>query len=202
MNGGTLPTLRIVVLAAGFSTRLGSPKALARVRGQRLLDRTIEVLATLVVEPVIVVVPPGGGRYRTGSTRRVTFAVNSQRARGLSSSVRRGILCARYSCAVLLLPVDLIGLRRRDVAKLISRWRGARRHVAARKVEARAATPLILPHSWYRRALEHRGDHGLREFVRSLPRERVLLVNMPSAEADVDTADDLQRARRRWRHGT
>jgi molybdenum cofactor cytidylyltransferase len=203
MKCHTLPTPRIVVLAAGFSNRLGSPKALARVRGQRLLDRTIDILAPFAARSVIVVIPPGSGRYRTGRhAARLTFAINSHRACGLSSSVRRGITCARYSCAVLLSPVDLVELDRRDIAKLICRWRGARRRVAARDIHGQAATPVIVPRALYRHALAQSGDHGLRELVRRLPRQQVRLVNMPSAQADVDTAVDLQRARRRWRHGT
>jgi CTP:molybdopterin cytidylyltransferase MocA len=114
----------------------------------------------------------------------------------MSSSVRRGLRQARYSAAVLLLPVDLVELRTRDVARLISRWRGSRRTVVARRLHSAAATPLILPRHLYARALGVTGDQGLRQFVRGLPGS-VSLVDMPSAAADVDTAQDLARARRR-----
>jgi CTP:molybdopterin cytidylyltransferase MocA len=72
--------------------------------------------------------------------------------------------------------------------------------VAARSLRSQAATPLILPRWLYRQALGISGDHGLRDLVRTLPSPHVLLVNMPSADADVDTALDLQRARRRAHH--
>jgi molybdenum cofactor cytidylyltransferase len=201
MNSCTLASPRIVVLAAGFSTRLGSSKALARVRGRSLLDRTLEVLAPFATRSIVVVIPPGAGRYRIGRrVHRPTFVVNSRRAQGLSSSVCRAITYARYSCAVLLLPVDLVELERRHIATLIPRWRGPRRRVAARSLRSQAATPLILPRWLYRQALGISGDHGLRDLVRTLPSPHVLLVNMPSADADVDTALDLQRARRRAHH--
>jgi molybdenum cofactor cytidylyltransferase len=118
---------------------------------------------------------------------------------GLSSSVRRGITRARYSAAVLLLPVDLADLQRRDIARLIARWRGARRSVVARWVQARAGTPLILPRWLYARARGLAGDRGLRDLVRGLPNDAVSLVMLPSAESDVDTVRDLERARRRVR---
>jgi molybdenum cofactor cytidylyltransferase len=201
MNSCTLASPRIVVLAAGFSTRLGSSKALARVRGRSLLDRTLEVLAPFATRSIVVVIPPGAGRYRIGRrVHRPTFVVNSRRAQGLSSSVCRAITYARYSCAVLLLPVDLVELERRDIAKLITGGRAPRRRVAARSLRSQAATPLILPRWLYRQALGISGDHGLRDLVRTLPSPHVLLVNMPSADADVDTALDLQRARRRAHH--
>jgi molybdenum cofactor cytidylyltransferase len=202
MKSTALPRLQIIVLAAGFSARLGKPKALARVRGVNLLHRTLAVLAPFATSSkIIVVTPPGCTRYRVGPhANRAVFVANPLRATGLSSSIRRGIARVRYSAAALLLPVDLVQLERRDIARLISRWRGSRRTVAARSVRGRqAGTPLILPRSLYPDALQLTGDQGLRELVRRLPKDCVLLADLPTAESDVDTAQDLDRARRRVR---
>jgi molybdenum cofactor cytidylyltransferase len=201
----SLPGLRIVVLAAGFSTRLGRPKPLAQVRGVRLLERTCRVLEPFVGSyRLIVVGPPRAARYRTGlDGGKIDFLANPQRESGLSSSVHVGIKRARFSAAVLLLPVDLVDLTAADVARLISRWRGARRKVVARRVQdhpATPGTPLILPRALYGASLAVRGDQGLRDFVRRLPAEDVRLVPLPSAALDVDTPQDLARARRRQPH--
>jgi molybdenum cofactor cytidylyltransferase len=203
MKSGNLPKLRIVVLAAGFSTRLGEPKALSRVRGVTLLKRTIRVLGAFRAgADIIVVTPPRNARYAAtlrGPSRGVVLVANPQRAKGLASSVRAGLTRSRCSAGVLLLPVDLADLERRDIARLIARWRGARRRVVARGLEGRAATPLILPRWLYPRALESAGDSGLRGLVRRLPHSLLSLVELPSAAFDVDTAAELARARRRAR---
>jgi molybdenum cofactor cytidylyltransferase len=200
--GGASPQLQIVVLAAGFSSRLGQSKALVRVRGVGLLRRTISVLAPLTRSNIIVVSPPRCGRYRVElHARRATVVVNRQRAQGLSSSVRCAVGHARGAAAVLLLPVDLVRLQRRDVARLMSLWRGARRRVIARRIGGCGGTPLILPRWMFRRALALAGDQGLRDFVRHLSREQLGLVRMPSAQTDVDTPQDLAGARRHRRLG-
>lgn len=193
-----LPAPRIVVLAAGFSSRLGQPKALARVRGKSLLTRTLDLLAPRSPRArILVVVPPRAPGYRVGHERGpALFIVNRQRGQGLSTSVRCGIRVARYSAAVLLLPVDLVRLTRRDIERLISRWRGARRKVVAHSTRSQAATPLILPRYLYARVQDIEGDAGLRDIIRGLPSGRVLLVTLPSAQADVDTPQDLVTARR------
>jgi CTP:molybdopterin cytidylyltransferase MocA len=80
---------------------------------------------------------------------------------------------------------------------LIRRWRGARRRVAARRVDGHAGAPLIVPRWLCARAVSLAGDAGLRELVRRLPRHEVSLTDLPSAELDVDTPQDLERARRR-----
>lgn len=197
--GYARPPLRIVVMAAGFSTRLGRPKALARVHGSTLLHRAVRLLAPFTVGArLIVVVPPRSNRYRIGvDAARVDFIVNPHRGSGLSSSVHAGVRRARFSAAVLLLPVDLVHLSARDVARLIARWCGARRKVAARRVGPHPGTPLILPRALYPVALRLSGDQGLRDTVRRLPGDRVRLVALDSAEADIDTPADLDRARRR-----
>ena len=205
MNAVTAPRLQIVILAAGFSSRLGRPKALARVHGLSLLRRTLTLAAGLTSAKVIVVVPRRAARVAVEARGlRVALTVNPLRADGLSSSVRRGIIKARHSSALLLLPVDMATLQRRDVARLISRWRAAPRRVIARLVERHAGTPqggipLILPRWLYARARGLQGDIGLRQLVGGLPADQRVLLNLPSAAQDVDTPQDLRAARRRLR---
>jgi len=197
MKSYTQPTLGMVVLAAGFSSRLGHPKALATVRGRNLLTRTIQVLAPFSTAKILVIVPAAAARYRIGiSAGTVTFAANRCRASGLSSSIRLGIHLSRYNSAVLLLPVDLVHLSMPDIGRLIARWQGSRRRVAARRIGSGAGTPLILPRCLYASAAQLTGDEGLRDVIRRLPSSALSRIDMPSAITDVDTAKDLERARR------
>jgi len=200
MNARARPTLRIVVLAAGFSARLGRPKALARVRGSSLIRRTIRLLAPLAAERIIVVIPQRAVRAREELRgMRVDLVANPHRAGGLSTSVRRGLTAGRYSAALLMLPVDLVHLQRRDLERMITRWSGARRRVIARRVAEHGGTPVILPRWLWPRALGISGDRGLRQLLSELSPVHVSLLPVASAGFDVDTAQDLVLARRRWR---
>jgi molybdenum cofactor cytidylyltransferase len=200
-----VPKLKVVILAAGFSSRLGHSKALARVRGGSLLRRTAALAARISAAKIVVVLPCRAASYRIETQGlNVHLTANPQRAEGLSSSVQRGIARARYSSGVLFLPVDLPYLRHRDLARLVSRWRAARRSVIARKIgqdgeTPRGGIPLILPRWLYARARSVRGDIGLRDLVGSLQPEQRVLLNLPSATLDIDTPRDLRAARRRAR---
>jgi molybdenum cofactor cytidylyltransferase len=201
MNGVYPRKLQIVVLAAGFSCRLGQPKALARVHAVSMLRRTLKVASRLAADRIIVVVPRNAARYRLEARGiKVRWAVNAQRALGLSSSVRRGIAAARYAPAVLLLPADLIHLKSRDLLRLARRWQSAPRRLAARRINFSGATPAILPRWLYPRTSKLTGDVGLREFIQELPADSRTLVDMPSAARDVDTPQDLKDVKRRFRH--
>jgi molybdenum cofactor cytidylyltransferase len=196
----SLLRLQIIVLAAGFSSRLGRSKALARVHGVSLLRSTLELAATLQCAKIIAVVARHSARYRAEARGiDVTFVTNSRRNQGLSSSVRRGIAAARYSPAVLLLPVDLGNLKSRELARLIRRWRALPRGVIARRIGRIGAAPLVLPRRLYPRALRITGDVGLRELIAQLPAYSRVLVDMPSAASDIDTPQDLKTARRVFR---
>ena len=209
MNRTPQPRLRIVVLAAGFSSRLGRPKALARVRGQSLLNRTLQLACHLDAGSITAVIPAGASRYRmeaagvrSGCARpggEIEWAINRRRSEGLSSSVRRGIVAARNESGVLLLPVDLAHLKRPELQRLIRCWRSAPRRVVARKLGDSAAIPLILPKWLFAKAMAITGDVGLRGLIAELPAELRSLVAVPSAAADVDTREALAEARRRYR---
>ena len=83
MNRSLPPLPEVLVLAAGFSRRLGKPKALARVHGISLIRRTVRLLAAFSVRQIIVVIPPRSARYRAELRGlNVTFAENLQRAVG------------------------------------------------------------------------------------------------------------------------
>jgi CTP:molybdopterin cytidylyltransferase MocA len=122
-----------VLLAAGASTRMGSPKALARLRGQSFLVRGVRALWS-VCDTVIVVLGADGKRVcrevneefaelvakglaapdlRGGPKRRsgeleLRFAFNKAWAEGMLSSARIGLAQAlkQKPSGVLLMPVD------------------------------------------------------------------------------------------------
>lgn len=203
MNAAHPHQLQIVVLAAGFSTRLGRPKPLARVHGVSLLRRTLKVASCFAAGRIIVVIPRNAMRYRIEARGvKVRWAINAERAQGLSSSVRRGIAAARYASAILLLPVDLIHLTGCDLFRLVQRWHSAPRRLLARRIDLSGATPVILPRWLYTRVSTLTGDVGLRDLIGQLPADRRVLVELRSARWDVDTSQDLRDARRRFRRQT
>jgi molybdenum cofactor cytidylyltransferase len=193
-----LSRLQIVVLAAGLSSRMGRSKAFAKIHGESLILRTVKVLAPFAANRIIVVTGPRAQRMHSELRgRAIVFVANPKRALGLATSVIRGVRASGSSGATLLVPMDLAELDARDLERLISRWRGSRRRVVARRVDERASVPVILPRALYPRVREIAGDIGLRNLLAALPANRRTLIDMPSAERDVDTPRQLGDARRR-----
>jgi molybdenum cofactor cytidylyltransferase len=199
MKHRRVPRLTVVILAAGFSTRLGSPKALVRVRGESLLRRTARLAAALQPRTLVIVAPPRAPRYRRELRGlAVQLVVNRARASGLASSVCAGMHSARGSGGVLFLPVDLAKLQLGELVHLVERWCAAPRRAVARRIAgtSRGGIPLLLPKSLHGAARLATGDVGLRDVLGRLPQSAFVLLDLPSAGDDVDTPADLACVRR------
>jgi molybdenum cofactor cytidylyltransferase len=79
-----------LILAAGESRRMGSPKALLYYRGETFLDRLTGLFA-LHCNPVIVVLGAGAEEIRNSVRGPATFVVNPDWERGQTSSLQCGL---------------------------------------------------------------------------------------------------------------
>jgi molybdenum cofactor cytidylyltransferase len=82
-----------VILAAGASSRMGTPKALLEYEGEAFLDRWIRLFAN-VCRPMIVVLGYDADRIQRGGLRRsqqASFVVNPAPERGMLSSLQTGL---------------------------------------------------------------------------------------------------------------
>ena len=164
-----------IILAAGASSRMGSPKALLEYRGETFIGRLVRLLSK-VCEPVIVVLGYHAAAIGPGINGQAIIVINPAPERGQLSSLQTA-LCALPADAegFLFAPVDspavapetierLVGeFRRRDPAMLlvIPRYRGKRGHpvFAARTI---AGEILALPGAGQARDVIH---HRIAETV-------------------------------------
>ena len=79
-----------LILAAGESRRMGSPKALLRYRQASFLD-TLTQLFERRCSPVIVVLGAHADQIREAATQPATFVENPDYARGMTGSMQCGL---------------------------------------------------------------------------------------------------------------
>ena len=111
-----------LILAAGESKRMGSPKALLKFRGETFLDRLIGVYSQFC-EPVVVVVGFEADRIRSGVKRpeRTVFAVNADYQLGQLSSMQCGLRMTPETIeGVLFTLVDHPNVRPSTISSLLA----------------------------------------------------------------------------------
>jgi CTP:molybdopterin cytidylyltransferase MocA len=188
--------LACVLLAAGGSRRLGAPKQLVRRKQRPLLLRALDCASAAgVAPPTIVVLGAEALRLRALLRRDrapARVVLNARWQDGLASSLRTGLAAVpREADAVLVLLVDQPELTAGALARLIAAWRRRPRMPAAAFYAGRAGVPAILPRRSWPAVRRLRGDVG----ARALLRDAVELtpVDLPEAQLDVDTPEDLAR---------
>ena len=186
----------VVVLAAGASRRFGSPKLLARIGGETLLNRAVR--AALGARPAGCVVVLGARADELKRRLRawpVRIVVNRRWRCGLSSSLRAGIAALpRQAPAALVLLADQVAVGPAELELLLAAWRRAPRAIAASRWGAVLGPPAVFPRRVFGDLRRLRGDAGARALLAD-PRRAVTGVTLPGAAHDVDRPADLRRLR-------
>jgi molybdenum cofactor cytidylyltransferase len=110
-----------LILAAGESSRMGSPKALLEFRGETFIDRLIRCFSAHC-SPVIVVLGHKPEVIRAGvrSPLQAVFVVNTDYQCGQFSSMQCGLRAVPADAdGVVFTPVDHPNVESETVAKLI-----------------------------------------------------------------------------------
>jgi len=111
-----------IILAAGASSRMGSPKALLEYQGETFVNRLVRVLSS-ACDPVIVVV----GYHAEQIGERVqgaTVVVNPDPSRGQLSSLQTGLRAAPADAdPVLFTPVDSPSVEASTIARVVEAFR-------------------------------------------------------------------------------
>ena len=180
----------VVILAAGASTRMGEPKQLAMVGGERLLDRAVRVAGEASLAPTVVVLG-GQAKLILESCRLQTawVVVNAGWAEGMGSSVRAGVELAQGFPEIdgaVVMTCDMPTLRAEHLRGLCERPE----EVTASGYGERRGVPAYFPRWAFPELLRLRGDAGARELLRE-----ARTVVLEGGELDVDTPEDLRRAR-------
>jgi molybdenum cofactor cytidylyltransferase len=175
-----------VVLAAGASSRLGSPKQLAMLGGETLLERAVRVAREAGCSPVVVVL--GASAYVIQARCKLGDSIvvlNKDWVEGMGASVRVGVgvLGEVDGCVVMTCDMPAV-----TVAHLRALMVSG--EVMASSYAGRRGVPAYLPVSTFPELLTLRGDAGARELLQAARTQELV-----GGEMDVDTADDLQRVR-------
>ncbi len=177
-----------IILAAGASTRLGSPKQLIRFGTETLLERTIRMAIEAGLNPIYGVV--SANLLIHACDHRMIRVLNTAASEGMASSIRAGLRAAESGNPSLSGIVMLTCDQPAVTAKHLRELANGGDHVLASAYAQRKGVPAYFPAGTFPQLLALRGDVGARELLKSAE-----AIELPGGELDIDTPKDLERAR-------
>ncbi len=190
-----------IVLAAGFSTRMGRPKLLLEFDGKSVIYRVVKAALTSQLADVVVVT----GRDHDSLLQslgdlsphpKLQFARNETPAAGMASSIVTGMLSviAREGDGAMIVLGDQAKLTKHVIDYLLDVFSGSPSAIVAPTVYGRQTTPVIFPRRFFSALLSLTGDRGGRSILEANPGAVVRVeVGDIYDDVDIDTLKDWKK---------
>lgn len=188
-------TIGIIILAAGASRRMGTPKQTLQVeKGKGLLIKTIETALATSLQPVIVVV--GANKTKVVPELAglpVTIVDNAFWAEGMATSIKIGLaglfMTEPKLDGVLMLVCDQPYLTTKILEEMVVTYGESGKKAVACRYEKSWGVPVLIGRELLGEIIEIEGDHGAKSFLKN-HREDVAFVDFPKGNIDLDTPEE------------
>jgi molybdenum cofactor cytidylyltransferase len=187
----------IVLLAAGFSQRLGKPKQLLQYKGKSLLQHSIQAATTSIAQPAIVVLGARAAALKEEvKESTVQVVINDEWQEGMASSIRCGIkaLTRSYPAVegAILMVCDQPYVTATLLNELLTAHQKTGKPIVACSYANTFGPPVFFHHSLFPGLLQLKGDTGARGLIKQYANE-VEVIPFPAGTVDIDTEQDYER---------
>jgi molybdenum cofactor cytidylyltransferase len=198
-----------IIIAAGESRRMGTPKQLLRWHGRTFIEQIVSTLLESPLDEIVVVLGHRADEIRgqipnlttadaTGEGQIVVRALLNPRYReGMLTTIQCGIAALSDNVrATYIALVDQPQIKASTVATLRQQFEASGKGIVVPSHQMRRGHPLLIDlHKYRAEILAIDGPPGLQKLLRNHP-DDILHVNFDDASvlADLDTPEDYRRA--------
>ncbi|GAA6621425.1 NTP transferase domain-containing protein [Scytonema sp. NUACC26] len=189
-----MSNIGLILLAAGASTRMGTPKQLLQYQQQSLLRHMVEVAVASVCNPVIVVLGAYADRIRSEiELSNVRIVENHCWSEGMSTSIRSGIEALNEDVdAVVLMLCDQPFVSTQIINQLVNVFWATGGQIVASEYGGVQGVPALFKRTLFAELLTLSGAAGARQVIKQNARE-VVSLPFPEGLFDLDTRDDYEQ---------
>lgn len=198
MNKISVNRSGIILLAAGSSSRMGSPKQLLPYKGKSLLVHAVDAAISSGSKPVIVVL----GANSQSLEKELVFKeglkiiINNEWEEGMASSIRCGIKEALEIepnlDGLIIMVCDQPFVDSLLLKKLLETQHQTGLPVVSSYYNSSPGVPALFHKSFFEALLALKGDTGARKLLKEC-KDVVANVDFPDGVIDIDTKDDYIR---------
>ncbi|MEH1946949.1 MAG: nucleotidyltransferase family protein [Nostoc sp.] len=190
-------TIAIMILAAGASTRMGTPKQLLLYQGRSLLQYTTEIAIASVCQPVVVVLGANAEQIHPQIKQLpVRVVKNSDWACGMSSSIKSGIellnnLPQKIEAVVITL-CDQPFVSPQIINQLVDTYYSTKKTIIACEYGDTLGVPALFSQTFFSELAALKETSGAKKVINNNLNE-VFSIPFPLGDIDIDTPKDYEQ---------
>ena len=195
-----------IILAAGESKRMGSPKMLLPWMGRTIIEQVVENVLSSEVSGAVVVLGASADEVKSvTSGYRVFHCFNEDYRRGMLSSVQCGFSALPESCtAVVVMPGDQPMIGAGEINRVIAARAESGKGIVMPAYRGKRGHPLLIGSSYREEVMTLPDIEGLRALAARHPGDVLeAATEDPSVLRDIDTREDylneLNTRDKRWK---
>ena len=192
----TVEQCAIVVLAAGMSSRLGSPKQLLEYKGKSLMQHAADTALQTNMQPVVIVIGANSDaiKKQTG-VMKAAVVENEGWLEGMASSLRCGLAAVLKiqpgADGIIFMVCDQPYVTESLLDCLLQVQHETGMPIIASRYEDNLGTPALFHKSFFAELMKLKGDTGARKLIK-LHEDLVKTVAFPKGAIDINTKTDYE----------
>ena len=189
--------IAILILAAGGSSRMGSPKQLLKWKNSNLLNHTIYKAIELNLKEIVVVLGANADMIIPKINQsKVNILINKDWKNGLGSSISAGITYINKSFqnidAALIMLSDQPLIEFDHYLKLIKYFSSKNKTIVATKYnDSKLGVPALFDKIYFKDLIDLNLDFGAKQLI-SRYSENVISIENEQSRFDIDTPEQYQ----------
>ena len=186
----------IVILAAGVSKRLGSPKQLLAYKKQNLLRHSVDTALETGCPSVFVVLGANMELLKKElKDKPVIIIENKSWEEGVASSIRAALQNITATIlqpdSVIFMVCDQPFVNSALLLNLLDKKNETGMTIVASTYANKLGTPALFDKSFFAALMELKGDKGAGKLIGD-NKDKTAAVHFPKGETDIDTAADYE----------
>lgn len=178
-----------IVMASGFSKRMGLNKLLMKYNDKFLIEYTLEKISQCdFVEKIIVT------QYEEIEklTNNFKVVINENAHKGQSESIKLGVKSSEKCDGYMFFVADQPLINQKDIEKLIRVFRENKDFIVIPKYKEKRGNPVIYPSLYKEEILRLEGDKGGKSIIKSSNKIKYVEVEEDTL-FDIDNKDDFNK---------
>lgn len=190
-------TVGLIILAAGASTRMGTPKQLLAYRGCTLIRHMAEVAIASSCQPIAVVLGAKAERIKPEiSQLPIQIVENQQWAEGMSTSIRVGLealLAMNPNLdAVAIALCDQPFVSSPTLERIVEAYHLTGKPIIASEYSGTLGVPALFNRTLFSELMALKSTEGAKKLIKKHIHE-VFSVPFPEGVIDIDTPKDYEQ---------